>query len=288
MRIVLPRNRRVLPVKRKPIATGLALAAILIAAILTTGCAWMGTNVSYYENDEDISVPAGTYTTLVVENRAGTIRIKNSTGDRVTGLLRKKTSGSGSAILKSVASAVTYQVQATGSTLRITEVYRTDDRIDFWSWKDNNHPDVNVGLEYELSVPAGMTVVEVHQAAGNTEFNAYSGTVSITNNAGNVTMTDVRLSGDSRIALVSGNLDIKVAALAADASLTAGLTAGTVSLTFSKNLGAVLDASVGAGTISGNFAPLPITNSSLKQTMGNGGPPIIVLVTSGNIDLTKN
>ena len=123
-----------------------ALMALLLIFI-GTGCDWMGTNVSHYENDEEISIPAGMYTTLIVENRAGTIRIRSTTGDRVTGLLRKKASGSGAATLKEVVGAVTYQVQATSETIRITEVYRTDDRVDFWSWKETNHPNVNVGLE---------------------------------------------------------------------------------------------------------------------------------------------
>jgi hypothetical protein len=282
-------NRRGLYVKKKTtIAMGFTLAVTLILTMLVSGCSWLGPNVSRYESDEEISVPAGTYTTLIVENRAGTIRIKNNTGDRVTGLLRKKTSGSGASTLKTVAGAVTYQVQGSSGTLKITEVYRTDDRVDFWTWKDANHPDVNVGLEYELSVPVGVKVVEIRQAAGNTVFEAYAGTVSIANNAGNVTMTGARLTGDSRIALVSGNLDMGVSTLAADASLTAELTAGSISLTMPKNMGALLQASVGAGTISGNFDPLPITNSSLKQTLGNGGPPVIILVTSGNINLTRN
>ncbi len=273
--------------RRSDKTSGLA-ALVLAAALLLsfgTGCSWIGNNVSNYEHDEEINVPAGTYTTLVIENRAGTIRIQNGSGDRITGLLRKKASGNGANILKEVVGAVTYEAQGTGETLRITEVYKTDDRVDFWTWKDTAHPDVNVGLEYELTVPAGVQVVEVYQAAGNTEFNAYTGTVSVANNAGNITFSRVNLTGDSRIALVSGNLDIRVAGIAAGASLVAELTAGNIALTLPKNENIDLAAGVGAGTISGNFDSLPVTNSSVTHTLGDGGARVSVQVASGNIGI---
>ena len=268
------------------VCTGkMALIAVmsLLLILLGTGCDWMRSNVSHYEHDEEISIPAGTYTTLVVENRAGTIRVRSTTGDRVTGLLRKKASGSGAATLKDVVGSVTYQVQTAGETIMITEVYRTDDRVDFWSWKDSNHPNVNVGLEYELSVPAGIQVIEIRQAAGNTDIDQFGGTVFVANNAGNVTLSRVQLAGDSRIALVSGNLDIGIQEIAADATLVSELTAGNVTLTMPKNIHTEVNASVDAGTISGNLDSLPVTNSSVTQILGDGGTHVSVLVASGNI-----
>jgi len=157
--------------------------------------------------------------------------------------------------------------------------------VDFWSWKEANHPDVNVGLEYELVVPAGIQAIEVYQSAGNTELTGVAGNVSIVNNAGNITMTGVSLSGDSRIALVSGNLDLSLAALDPAASFIAELTAGNVSLRLPKNTDASLGVEVAAGTISGNIDSLPVTNSAVTHTLGAGSALISIRVTSGNISV---
>lgn len=261
--------------------TALLLTAVLLV-VLCSGCSWGG-NVSNYEDDEEISVPSGNFTRLVIENRAGTIRIRSGNEDRVTGLLRKKASGTGTNLLKTVAGSVSYQVQADGDTLHLTEVFVTDDRIDFWEWKEATYPDVSIGLEYELTVPAGIQVVEVYQSAGNTEFTGYTGTVSIANNAGNITLSRVSLTGDSVIALVSGNLDLSFDRFDPTASLVTELTAGNVTINLPKNTNAGLEAGVDAGTISGNIDSLPVTNSAVTHVFGDGAARIAVRVDSGNI-----
>jgi len=274
------------PTSRRTAARlALLLAVSLLLSLAGAGCSWTGGNVSNYEDDEDIIVPAGTYTKLIVENHAGTIRIRGGDGENVRGILRKKASGNGASILKSVVAAATYQIVAEGETLRIKEVFKTDDRVDFWNWKETNHPDVNVGLEYDLVVPAGIQSIEIYQSAGNTELTGVTGNVSIVNNAGNITMTGVSLSGDSRIALVSGNLDLSLAALDPAASLIAELTAGNVSLRLPKNTDASLGVEVAAGTISGNIDSLPVTNSAVTHTLGAGSALISIRVTSGNISV---
>lgn len=267
------------------VARRFALWMVVMSGLigLVSGCSWAGSNVSNYEDTEDISIPAGTYHRVVVENHTGTIRVRATDGERVRGLLRKKASGNGASTLKAVVGAVTYQTLVEGDSLRIKEVYKTDDRINFWERKESTHPNVNVGLEYELLLPPGITAIEIYQSAGNTELTGYAGTVWIVNNAGNITMNGMRLAGDSRIALVSGNLDIHLAEVRADTSLVAELTAGNVTLRLPKSADVALAIGVEAGTISGNLDALPMTNSSITQTLGTGAAQCSIHVTSGNI-----
>ncbi len=262
------------------------LVIFTIAVFLLSGCSnvIVNKNQSNYETDEEINAVLEDVSKVVIVNNSGNINVKPGRDSSLKGMYRKKTKGSDASEINKVANSITHEVKNENGTVYINSILKDSAEGDVWEWKNRQHPNVNLNIEFDLELPKNISAIEITQTAGNIDIKDYTGNINLHGVAGNVKINDTALSGSNIIKLTTGNVELGLKSLDTHGSLNAKVTTGNINLYTENSVGFDLSAQVGTGNITGNITDGNAgVNSSFTRKVNNGGAAVDLFTQTGNI-----
>jgi hypothetical protein len=296
-------NMRVLRLKRTSY-----LMAVLLVAFVVTPAAAADDQQQYVERFEK-TVPLVADGSVSLHNIAGDIEI-NTWGRGEVRVEALKTSRAASVELaRANADEVTIEVTAEGKLVEIETKYP----------KNQGHRNLNVSVEYKLTVPESASVetgsvsgsIRLTALRGNAELNSVSGdvqadqiggTLRAKSVSGNVRITEVSqeatgesvsgaveirgVGGETKAKSVSGDVTIEHS----DGPVSAESLSGDVNVIEAANAGLDVDASTFSGRIQTDFNLSGNTDGHDKHLRGavnGGGKSVRLRSFSGRVSVTR-
>jgi len=235
---------------------------------------------------------------ISVSYDAGNIDIKKSGTTQIEIKAEKKVRGASDEEKKNILDNMNIELERDGKVISI--VIKTKDGNDFWAWRKKNFKVFQVSINFEISLPDGINVIEVSTGAGNVGINDVSSKLLVSTGAGNIDINGT--SSSLSLNTGAGNIDIQnVVALEENllhtgvgnidfegdfnkiSSFDASTGAGNVAIEVPENTKMSLKADTGVGTLSGSF--IKLNDDSKFHFVGdiNGGGPTVKLNTGVGI-----
>lgn len=276
------------------------LLILILIALLMTACSVNvgGDRVNFNGN---VSLDKGTYLTdeqdmtrsavdvemLDISNNAGNISVKKSTSSDISIKVIKRVKGTDEDVKKEIMENIDIAVDGSGNKLSVYPSTKDGKKDDLWKWAERMYKGAQVNIDFELEVPENIKVYEVNNNAGNISFDAIAGELDIVQNAGDINLNEVALTGTSSIRINAGNVIID-ADISKAKKLSIVNTAGNVKLEMPKNSAFDLEAKMTAGNISGDFlSGTKINSGTYKQQINGGGTKVIVTTVAGNVTINS-
>lgn len=272
----MPERQRVVPVYVRVI--GIVLAATFglstLGLILLGAASFLSVSVS---DSTSQSIAVTNPASLVVQSDVVDLHISASNTNQITVKTTRR------------ASALTHGLAQRALDQMSTDVSSSDDTVTITT----RLPDFNTGLgvnqidmRVDVTVPA-TTNLDISSDVGNVDVRGVNGTMTITSNAGNLTLRNATLAGISTLRNDAGNITC-VCALDDSASSVFSTVAGNISLMLPRATSASLTATAGTGNVtidpvwrlpvtrkdagavaSGDLALGPTGSITAQSTVGN-------------------
>jgi len=223
---------------------------------------------------------------LVVSNNAGNISIEKSETSQVEIKADKKVRGSSKDGKKDILDNMNVELERNDKTVKV--VIKTKDGNDFWDWQKDNYKSYQITINYNISLPEGINVIEANTGAGNIDVNDVSAKLVLDTGTGNIDIQNVAALQDNLLSTGVGNIKFNGNVDNIN-SFSASSGAGNVKLEVPEASKMSLEANTGIGVLSGSFIK---TNDNEKFSFVgdiNGGGPSIKLSTGvGNVKADKD
>jgi len=138
---------------------------------------------------------------------------------------------------------------------------------------------------YEVSVPRSLQRIEVQTSNGMIEITDCNGTVAAETSNGAIRLAGTRTI--DRLETSNGAIDAQIRELDTDARVST--SNGAVRIALAPTINARIEARTSNGQVSATGLPLTATESSstsLRGTLGSGGPVLVVETSNGAISLS--
>lgn len=222
---------------------------------------------------------------LVLNNNAGNIKVKKSENSQIKVEADKKVRGASQNDKNTVLENMNIAIERDGTVLRI--VAETNNKRDFWDWLKDEFKAFQVTIDYTISLPEGITTIEITTGAGNIDVDDLSAELKLDTGAGNIDIDKVIGLGSNDLSTGAGNIsfdgnidDIE--------SFKASTGAGNIDFEIPEDSRMSLKANSGIGVLTGSFIK---KDSNIKLSFDgdiNGGGPKVELSSGvGNIDVDK-
>lgn len=220
---------------------------------------------------------------LDISNNAGDITVKRSSADDISIKAVKKVKGTNEDIKKEIMQNIDIIVDNDGNKLSVYPSTKDGKKDDLWKWVDRLYKGAQVTIDLELEVPDNVKVYNVSNNAGKISFEEIAGELDLEQNAGNISLKDVSLTGSNNIKNNAGNINISADINKAE-KLSINSTASNIKLELPEKAAFELEIKLNAGNISGDFLPGTHVNSgTFKQQINGGGTKVIVTTVAGNV-----
>lgn len=284
----------------------IALTLVSVMLVLTAGCGvringkeYELFNASHKENNnffngfgsessntQSISDGKQEGEQLVVSDNAGNIQIKKSTNSQIEINADKKVRGSSEDNKKIIMDNMNMKLERDGKVIKV--VFKTKDGKDFWDWQKENYKSYQITINFRISVPEGIKVIEANTGAGNIDIDDISAKLSLDTGAGNIDINDVAALEDNHLSTGAGNIDFN-GNIENISSFEASTGAGNVRFEVPEETKMSIEADTGIGNLSGSFIKTDNHKKSHYVEDVNGGGPNVKLSTGvGNIKADKN
>ncbi len=285
--------------------TLIALSLILVMLVLSTGCG-VRINGKEYElfsvsekdkenilNDLDesqdnqqISEEKQDVNQLEVSNAAGNISIEKSEGTQIKIEVDKKVRGASKDKKDTILGNMNVKLERAGKVIKV--VVKTKNGEDFWDWQEHNHKVTQTTINYDISLPEGIDVIEVNTGAGNIDVKDVSAKLSLETGTGNIDVQDVVALEDNSLNTGAGNIDFN-GSVEKISSFDASTGVGNVKFRVPEGTKMSLDADTGVGVLSGKFINTTTDDKFHFSGDINGGGPKVKLNTGvGNVKADDN
>lgn len=256
-----------------------ALATLLLVACSTNSCSFqVSSNHRLVGTVQAGIADAKTLTTLEIDNRSGTIVIRESAAEQASVsvdvlLNEKRPETDFTADFDKHARLV-----RTGNQLAIHSVH--DQASDAQEWQ----------LRYTIHVPAGIAL-RLDQGAGQLDVELpHTKDIHVDSAAGAIAIAVGKVTGKVVANLQSGEIQLTVADTAPSGGCTLDCTAGTVTLTLPKGTSGRYDLSAITGDVSvaSHYGIRPqrsVTTMTAHGQVGSGGPTFHAHVVTGVVRL---
>jgi DUF4097 and DUF4098 domain-containing protein YvlB len=237
-----------------------------------------------WESEEATEQVQGAFTSLVVNNISGPVKIEGWTGNHIEVHYVKQARG------RKALDELRIEIKEEGENLRIRPIYPVSARARFGS------------VSFEVKVPAGLKELEVHNISGQIEIRNLASDVAQKLETVSGSISTER-SGDLWIKSISGSLDFafagrslqarsisgrvggKIRALEPGGSAELETVSGAVELEAFPGMDATLHLSSVSGSISCDF-PVQISEKKehrLEGRIGQGSSSLNIKTVSGSI-----
>jgi hypothetical protein len=220
-----------------------------------------------YEEEFHKTVKVKRGSAVEIHNITGNITISKGQENSVDILAIKKSSKSKNE-LKKVGIRIT-----TGDRLRIETEYYTSN--------------ANVGVDYEIKVPAGVQLSSVQNVTGNINITGVDECVEVKTVTGNITTQDA--PGIQKLECVTGSIKTEIFG-GNNNSVKVKIITGNIDAYIQPDLNANLDADIITGNIYNHGLSINFNEFSgrhLSGTIGKGGYGINFETVTGNINFYK-
>lgn len=278
----------------KKVMIKMMISALILATLLMSGCTKsfnldfnFSSNKIKLTDEAVMSLPSGDATKLEIKNVTGGIYVSKSSGDQVSVKFEKKVNGQVEEEAQSVMDEIQIFAKEENSKLTIKAV--TKDGTDFWKWKQQNHPMMNVSVDFYVTLPTDLESYDVTLITGNIEIEDLSGSFVVNDTTGNVTLSNVVMNGDNKVKLITGNIMVK-SDIANANELSINNVTGNVTLSLPEDANATLNISLTTGNIDGSLLGKNSTalgGTNVDKVLGNGKTKITIDNTTGNISVNK-
>lgn len=285
--------------------TFIALSLILVMLVLSAGCG-VRINGKEYElfsvsekdkesiivdmdetqDDQQISEEKQDGEQLEISNDSGNVTIEKSEGTQIKIKVDKKVRGSSKDKKNTILENMNVKLERDGKVIKV--VVKTDDGKDFWDWQQDNYRGIQTTINYDISLPEGINVIEVNTGAGNIDVNDVSAKLSLETGAGNIDVQDVVALEDNSINTGAGNIDFN-GNIDKISSFDASTGVGNVKFKVPEGTKMSLNADTGVGVLSGEFIKTRTEDKFHFSGDINGGGPEVNLNTGvGNVKADDN
>lgn len=291
----------------------IALTMVLAMLILATGCGVRINGKDYElfkasENEEKDNIFSGIVSGIgigsessdgqelleekqdgeqfVVSNNAGNIKFKKSSTSQIEIKADKKVRGASSESKKSILDNMNVKLERSGKVIKV--VLKTKDGNDFWEWQKDNFKAFQVTINFDISLPEGVNVIEASTGAGNIDVNDVVSKLLLNTGAGNIDVEGVAAIGDTSLQTGAGNIDFD-GNVNDISSFDISTGVGNVKFEVPENTKMSLEADTGVGVLSGSFIKTEDNNKFHFVGDVNGGGPSVKLNTGvGNVKADEN
>lgn len=283
-----------------------ALTITFAMLILTTGCG-VRINGNDYElfkvSDEDkheLSFGIGSESSntqqisedkqdgeqFFVDSNAGNIEIKKSDSTQVEIKADKKVRGSSDDDKQTILDNMNIALERDGKIIKV--VIKTKDGKDFWDWQKDKFRTYQININYYISLPQGINLINADTGAGNIDIKDAAAKLTLDTGAGNIVVKDVTALQDSTLSTGAGNIDFE-GDVDDISSFDASTGAGNIDFQVPGDTEMSLEADTGIGVLSGDFIDSDEDNKFHFSGDINGGGPSVTLDTGvGNISVGKD
>ena len=223
---------------------------------------------------------------FVVSNNSGNISIEKSEGTQIKIEVDKKVRGASKDKKDTILDNMNVKLERDGKVIKV-EV-KTNNGEDFWDWQKDNYKALQITLNYDISLPEGIDVIEVNTGAGNIDVNDVSAKLSLETGAGNIDVQDVVALEDNSLNTGAGNIDFN-GNIDKISSFEASTGVGNVKFKVPEGTKMSLNADTGVGVLSGEFIKTRTEDKFHFSGDINGGGPEVNLNTGvGNVKADDN
>jgi hypothetical protein len=240
------------------------LLLVFLGIFLLSSMAWGFTYEERFHQTYDI--PKGG--TFSLYNPTGNVKITQWNRDEIDVLAIKRSSRS-----KADLKRVKIEVKE-GKSMMVRSVYQKN---------------ANVGVNYEIKVPAGIRLERIENVTGNLEIDGVNECTDVKVITGNLTVESD--SGPVKAETVTGNLKIYLNKITGNADYR--IITGQLEIYLNPEIDASIDANVTTGSFANHGLKLMveelsgIVNKHFQGTLGKGGNKIDLQVVTGGIGLYK-
>ena len=293
----------------------IALTMVLAMLILSTGCGVRINGKDYElfkasENEEKNNIFSGIVSGIgsgigselsdnqeiledkqdgeqfVVSNNAGNIKFKKSLTSQIEIKADKIVRGASIENKQSILDNMNIKLERSDKVINV--VLKTKDGNDFWEWQKDNFKVFQVTINFDISLPEGVNVIEASTGAGNVDIDDVVAKLALKTGAGNIDVQGVSALGDNLLSTGAGNIsfDGNVNDIS---SFDISTGVGNVKFEVPENTKMSLEADTGVGVLSGSFIKTEDNNKFYFVGDVNGGGPSVKLNTGvGNVKADKN
>lgn len=279
-----------------------ALLSSIIVSILIisdlSGCSIINVNYKkvdqmqkgslYSEETQTLAMP--NVEKLRIKNETGQIKVERYDGDVIKILSQRTVTETEAEAAKIVFENIAISAKTVDKSFNINVVTKDGDD-DFWAWKNAKYNDVNTDLNIYVEIPKDFKIYEIELLTGDIEMKNLNGIFQIQNVTGNIALDGAEIQKESRINLITGNINID-ANLANLEKLEIDNITGNVDLNIPKKSSVSLEANVKTGSISGSFINQSILEikdfkNNLNDDFNGGGKKVKITTITGNIKVNS-
>lgn len=223
---------------------------------------------------------------FVISNNAGNIKFKKSSNTQIEIKADKKVRGASSENKENILDNMNINLERSGKVINV--VLKTKDGNDFGEWQKDNFRAFQVTINFDISLPEGITVIEASTGAGNIDVNDVASKLLLNTGAGNIDIQGVATIGDTSLQTGAGNIDFD-GNVNDISSFIASTGVGNVKFEVPEDTKMSLEADTGVGVLSGSFIKTKDNNKFHFVGDVNGGGPSVKLNTGvGNVKADEN
>lgn len=223
---------------------------------------------------------------FVVSDNVGDISIKKSENSQIKIKIDKKVRGSSEGDIKTILDNLNIVLERNGEV--IEAIAKTKDGDDFRDWLKDNFKLYQVTLDFDISLPEGINIIEANIGAGNIGVQDVSAKLSLDTGAGNIDIKDVKALEDNVLSTGAGNIDFN-GNINNTSSFEASTGAGNVKFQVPEDTKMSIEADTGIGILSGSFIKSKSHEKfNFKGDINGGGPTVKLDTGVGNVKVDKN
>lgn len=211
--------------------------------------------------------------TLLLKNEVGNIEVFAGTDDKMTvhATIWALNNDSGKAILQNLLEQAEISVNVKGSQMEIAARSKVDNKVDLWTWAEKKYGNSKFSIDYKVKLPAAVTNYEISTGVGEIHLSKLSGTYSINNNVGAITIEEGQVRGKSSVKSEAGSIRLGINQMDKGSSLKATTDVGSLTAKLPGSLAYSLKTETDLGRITG---------AAKGKSDINGGGPLLTLISS--------
>ncbi len=270
------------------ILAGLGLIILLLLLLGAFTGYGLGIGIAEYVKTEtgDVQIAAGTPPTLNITNQIGSVNLQPSTDGKLTYKVDKHGWSVTSSTAQGEADRMKFSATANGSTVDI-KAEQAAGLLRFNVGQQNS-------MDVTVNVPAGSTV-NVTVNAGNANISGADGKLTVTVNAGSITLIDAHLSGPLSLTANAGKIDFRGSLATGSSGNVVQANAGGVTMMLAAASKYNFDVKADVGNINTDFTvPNGKNRAGTGETLvgvtdsGEGTPiPLKVSANAGSITINQ-
>ncbi|AWB44549.1 hypothetical protein DCC85_10135 [Paenibacillus sp. CAA11] len=235
------------------------------------------------ENPKELhaDMKVGKASKLLMDNKVGEIKVKAGSGDTISvkaTIWWQKSKNASQQTREEIANQAKLSVDVQGEQIIISTHDKNDPKTDLWKWAQKKYRYSNFSIDYEIEVPTTLSSFHLSSDVGNIELTGLTGEYVVKSDVGNVTVKEAQIQGKSSISSETGSLNVQIAGIDQDTSLTVNAEVGSIKADLASGLKCSLTARAELGSVTG-------VEKGLHKING-GGAEIKLTSSIGSIDVT--